>query len=265
MESRFAFVDCLTLTVRGGRGGNGIVSFRREAFVPKGGPDGGDGGDGGSVALLVDAHLSTLADLSRRRVFTAPAGTSGGPSGMTGARGHDLVIRVPQGTQVYDEGTGELLADLASDGASLVVARGGEAGRGNAAFATPTRRAPRFATRGGAGEERRLRLELKLIASVGLLGLPNAGKSSLLRAVTSSRARVGAYPFTTLHPGLGVVETSPGRSFVIADLPGLIEGASAGAGLGLGFLRHAERTRVLAMLVAPDLQESPARQLELLE
>ena len=262
MESRF--VDRVLVTVIGGRGGNGIVSFRREAYVPKGGPDGGDGGAGGSVFIRVNRKLGTLADFTHGAIFRAGRGGNGGPANRTGARGDDRTLDVPPGTQVFDDDTGELLKDLDADGSTLRAASGGAAGRGNASFATASRRAPRFATKGEPGQERRLRLELKLIADVGLLGLPNAGKSTLLRAISSSRTRVGAYPFTTLHPSLGVVTLSPGHSLVVADLPGLVEGASEGAGLGQEFLRHVERNRVLLLLVAPDIEPSPPEQVELL-
>ena len=264
MSSRFRFVDSIEMRARGGRGGDGIVSFRREAFVPKGGPDGGDGGRGGSVVILADSGLATLADLAGRPVYAAGDGRNGGPAVRTGRNGEDLIVRVPPGTQIFDQATGEMLADLDDHEDSFPVAEGGAAGRGNASFATARRRAPRFRTRGEPGEERRVRLELKLLADIGLIGLPNAGKSTMIRAISASRSRVGDYPFTTLHPALGVVAVGRGRSFVVADLPGLIEGSADGAGLGHRFLKHAERNRALVVLVAPDLEIPPSAQYDLL-
>ncbi|PZN11436.1 MAG: GTPase ObgE, partial [Bacillota bacterium] len=239
------FVDEAEIFVQGGDGGNGAVSFRREKYVPRGGPDGGDGGRGGDVVLVVDPALNTLADLRYRRHYRAERGGNGEGSNRHGRRGRDCEVRVPPGTIVRDRDTGEVLADLAEAGQRLVVARGGRGGRGNARFATPRRQAPRIAEKGEPGEARWLRLELRLLADVGLVGWPNAGKSSLLARVSAARPKIAAYPFTTLAPNLGVVERGPGRSFVIADIPGLIEGAHAGAGLGLEFLRHIQRTRVL--------------------
>jgi len=263
LESRF--VDRVVIDLRAGKGGDGLVAFRREAFVPKGGPSGGDGGRGGSVFLLVDSRLTTLADFSTGTLFRAEDGRPGGPNRRTGRSGKDLVLQVPPGTVVTDLGTGESLGDLTSEGETLLVARGGAPGRGNAGFATPTRQAPRFSIPGRPGEERRVALDLKLMADAGLVGFPNAGKSTLLARVSAARPRVGDYPFTTLHPFLGVVRMGPGNSFVLADLPGLLEGASEGVGLGLTFLRHIERTALIVFVLSPDLDIPPAAQLETLK
>jgi GTP-binding protein len=243
------FIDEVKIYVKGGRGGNGCVSFRREKFVPKGGPDGGDGGDGGNVLSRADKQLATLIDLRYHPHQRAQDGAHGRGSGCQGRRGRDLIIRVPVGTVVKDAGSGEIIADLNSDGAEVVVAHGGRGGRGNARFATSTNRTPRFAERGEPGEEATLLVELKLLADVGLAGLPNAGKSTLLAALSAARPKIAEYPFTTLSPNLGVVRIEENVSFVLADIPGLIEGASAGAGLGHSFLRHIERSRGLILLV----------------
>ena len=243
------FIDRAVIYVKAGDGGNGVVSFRREKFIPKGGPDGGDGGHGGDVILVADEGLSTLLDFQHRRHFRAQRGGHGEGSNRTGRRGGSLVVPVPVGTIVRDGQTKDLLGDLVQHGQRLVVARGGRGGRGNARFATATRRVPRHAEPGGPGEERTVELELRLIADVGLVGFPNAGKSTLLRAVSAARPRVADYPFTTTEPYLGVVAVPDGRSFVLADIPGLIEGASQGAGLGHTFLRHISRTTVLIHLV----------------
>jgi GTP-binding protein len=261
MDPRFA--DRVVIRIAAGCGGNGIVAFRREPYVPRGGPSGGDGGSGGSVILRVDRRLSTLADFRQGSFFRAGRGGDGGPNRRTGAGGDDLYLAVPPGTSVYDHGSGTLLGDMVEEGTELVVARGGKPGRGNASFATPRRQAPRTATSGGEGEEREIRLELALIADVGLVGLPNTGKSTLLSRISSARPKTGDYPFTTLHPSLGVVRTDGGASFVVADLPGLIEGAHLGHGLGHRFLRHAGRTRILVYVVAAGLGEEPSRQLEI--
>jgi GTP-binding protein len=232
-----------------------MVSFRREPYVPRGGPDGGDGGRGGSVILIASRQQSSLHALSRRRLLQAPDGRPGQGGLKHGRAGDDVRVPVPVGTVVFDEQSGDVLGDLSEEGAELVVARGGVGGRGNVHFKTSTRRAPRIAEPGLAGDERSVRLELKLIADVGLVGPPNAGKSSLLRALTAATPRVGAYPFTTLDPELGVADLETGQRFVMADIPGLIEGAARGAGLGHRFLRHVERTRALLYLVdgaAPD-------------
>ena len=243
------FVDEASVRVAAGNGGPGCVSFRREKFIPRGGPDGGDGGDGGSVWLVASRALNTLADFRVNRRFAAKSGEGGSGSDCTGRGGEPLEVLVPAGTRVFEAETGELLGDLARDGARLLVAAGGEGGRGNTRFKSSVNRAPRQSTPGTPGENRTLRLELSLLADVGLLGKPNAGKSTLLRAVSAARPRVADYPFTTLHPGLGVVSVGPLRSFVMADIPGLIEGAAEGAGLGTRFLRHLSRTRLLVHLV----------------
>ncbi|QIA27963.1 GTPase ObgE [Thermaerobacter sp. PB12/4term] len=249
MTSLSDFVDEAEIYVEGGTGGNGAVSFRREKYVPRGGPDGGDGGRGGDVILVVDPALTTLADLRYRRHYRAGRGTHGEGGNRHGRRGDDLHVRVPPGTVVRDRDTGDVLADLAEPGQQVVVARGGRGGRGNARFATPQRKAPRLAEKGEPGERRWLKLELRLLADVGLVGWPNAGKSSLLARISAARPKVAAYPFTTLAPNLGVVQRGPGRSFVVADIPGLIEGAHQGVGLGHEFLRHIQRTRVLIYVV----------------
>jgi GTP-binding protein len=243
------FVDEVRIHVKAGDGGNGCVSFRRERFIPKGGPDGGDGGKGGDVILLADAQLLTLLDLSYPQEFRAPKGTHGKGKNQTGRNGEDRIIRVPVGTVVREDQTREILQDLIHDGQQYVAAAGGRGGRGNARFATATRQAPRLAQRGESGQERWLFLELKLLADVGLLGFPNAGKSTLLARISSAMPKIGDYPFTTLSPNLGVVLREGHRPFVVADLPGLIEGASRGVGLGLTFLRHVERTRLLVHLL----------------
>lgn len=251
MNSPDSFIDEAVIEAVAGSGGNGCVSFRREKFVPRGGPDGGNGGRGGDVVLVADRGLSTLLDQKLRPLARAEHGAHGAGHQRDGKAGRDLVLRVPVGTVVREEGEpadGPPLADLVEHGQRVVVARGGRGGLGNMHFATPTRQAPDRAQPGRAGESRRLRLSLKLIADVGLVGLPNAGKSTLLRRLSAAKPRVGAYPFTTLVPSLGVVEAGD-RRFVVADLPGLIAGASQGAGLGDRFLRHVERTRVLLHLL----------------
>ncbi len=249
------FVDQVRIRVKAGDGGNGCVSFRREKYVPKGGPDGGDGGKGGDVILQADSQLATLLDLSYPQQFRAQKGTHGKGKNQTGKNGEDLIIRVPVGTIVLDDESGEVLQDLLFDGQQFIAAAGGRGGRGNARFATPTHRTPRHAEKGERGEERWLRLDLKLLADVGLIGFPNAGKSTLLSKISSARPKIGDYPFTTLAPNLGVVEREDGRPFVVADIPGLIEGASKGSGLGLTFLRHVERTKLLVHLL--DLSGEP--------
>ncbi|NPV54859.1 MAG: GTPase ObgE [Firmicutes bacterium] len=240
------FIDTAKIYVKAGDGGPGCVSFRREKHVPRGGPDGGDGGAGGDVILLVDPGLATLMDFKYKRHYKAERGQRGMGSRMSGRDGDDLVIKIPPGTVIRDAGTGEVLADLVAAGDSAVVARGGRGGRGNARFVTSTRRAPRMAEEGEPGEERWFFLELKLLADVGLVGLPNAGKSTIISRISAARPKIADYPFTTLVPNLGVVALEDGRSFVVADMPGLISGAHKGAGLGHEFLRHVERTRVLA-------------------
>lgn len=243
------FVDEVTIQTKAGDGGSGCVSFRREKFAPMGGPDGGDGGDGGSVILLGDVNINTLADFRHARSFSAPRGKNGQGANCTGRSGEDLLIRVPVGTIVTDEDTGECIGELLTADQRLLVAKGGYHGLGNTRFKSSTNRAPRKATAGTPGESRRLRLELKVLADVGLLGLPNAGKSTFIRAVSSARPKVADYPFTTLYPHLGVVAVGPHRSFVVADIPGLIEGASSGAGLGVRFLKHLARTRLLLHMI----------------
>ncbi len=245
MGEPWVFCDEVVIEVKAGDGGDGCVSFRREKYVPLGGPDGGDGGKGGDVILRVNPHLNTLAYYYRHRRFRAEDGRHGRGGRKTGASGKDRILEVPPGTVVRDADTGEILADLTEPSQTVVVARGGRGGRGNAAFVSPTNQAPRIAERGEPGEFRRLHLELRLLADVGLIGKPNAGKSTLLAAVTAARPKIADYPFTTLHPHLGVVVLDDTASFVLADLPGLIKGAHQGAGLGLTFLRHVERTRVL--------------------
>ncbi len=243
------FVDEATIKVIAGDGGNGTVSFRREKYIPFGGPDGGDGGDGGSVWLVGDSGLTTLADFRVARTYQAERGENGGSANCTGRSGADLFVKVPAGTLVYDEETGELIGDIVEDGQKLKVAQGGWHGLGNSRFKSSVNRAPRQATKGTPGERRVLRLELKLLADVGLLGMPNAGKSTLISAVSAARPKVADYPFTTLYPNLGVVSVGIGRSFMMADIPGLIEGAAEGAGLGIQFLKHLQRTRLLLHVV----------------
>jgi GTP-binding protein len=243
------FVDEASITVQAGKGGNGCVSFRREKSVPFGGPDGGDGGDGGSIFLRADDALNTMVDYRYTRQFRAASGKSGSGANCTGRSGDDLDLPVPVGTTVIDDDTGEVIGDLTRPGERLLVAQGGFHGLGNTRFKSSTNRAPRQSTAGSEGDLRNLRLELKVLADVGLLGLPNAGKSTLIRAVSAARPKVADYPFTTLVPNLGVVRVAAHRSFVIADIPGLIEGASEGAGLGIRFLKHLTRTRLLLHLV----------------
>jgi GTP-binding protein len=256
------FFDEARIEVHAGKGGNGAVSFRREKYVPHGGPDGGDGGAGGSIRAIADRNINTLIEYRYARIHRARDGESGRGSDCNGRGAEDVVLRMPVGTVINDAASGELIADLAADGQQAVLARGGAGGLGNLHFKSSTNRAPRQSTPGGPGESRVLQLELKLIADVGLLGMPNAGKSSLIRKVSAARPKVADYPFTTLSPNLGVVRLDPSRSFVLADIPGLIEGAAEGAGLGHRFLRHLQRTRLLLHLVdgAPlDADADPVR------
>lgn len=254
------FVDEAKITVSAGGGGNGCLSFRREKYIPFGGPDGGDGGDGGDVYLMADKQVNTLIDFRYQRHFKAEKGEPGRGKLCSGARGEDLVIRVPVGTEAWDDNTDELIGDLAESGQKLMVAKGGWHGLGNTRFKSSVNRAPRKTSDGTSGEERKLRLEMKLLADIGLLGLPNAGKSTFIRQVSAAQPKVADYPFTTLHPNLGVVTFKDVRSFVIADIPGLVEGAADGAGLGIQFLRHLTRTRLLLHMVdmAPeDVNQDP--------
>jgi len=260
------FVDEVELIVKGGDGGNGCVSFRREKFVPKGGPDGGDGGDGGNVIFVASTRRNTLYELHLMKRIEAERGRHGMGSNRHGRRGRDRIVEVPVGTLVYDAETGDLIADLDREGAQVVVACGGRGGHGNAYFKSSTNQAPRIAQPGQPGEERRLRVELKLLADVGLVGLPNAGKSTLVARISNARPKVADYPFTTLVPALGVVAIDPATTYVVADLPGIIEGAHEGKGLGDRFLRHIERTRLLAHLVdAADPAKSVEAQVEEVE
>ncbi|MVW72585.1 GTPase ObgE [Bordetella sp. 15P40C-2] len=243
------FVDEATIEVIAGKGGNGVASFRREKFIPKGGPDGGDGGRGGSIFAVADRNINTLIDFRYARLHRGKNGENGRGSDQYGAAAPDITLRVPVGTMIYDADTGELLFDLNRHDQKVTLAAGGQGGMGNIHFKSSVNRAPRQWTPGKEGEQRRLRMELKVLADVGLLGMPNAGKSTLISRISNARPKIADYPFTTLHPNLGVVRTSASRSFVVADIPGLIEGASEGAGLGHLFLRHLARTRVLLHLV----------------
>lgn len=260
------FVDSVTIVVKAGRGGDGAISFRREKYVPRGGPDGGDGGKGGDVVVAVDEQLSTLIDLASRRQFVAENGSPGGGNNRFGKDGKDLVIKVPRGTVIRDVSTGELIADLSHSEDSVVVVRGGGGGRGNARFANPRRQTPRIAEQGEPGERREVELELKLISDVGIIGSPNAGKSTLISRISAARPKIADYPFTTLEPNLGVVSLDDGQSFVVADIPGLVEGAHAGTGLGHTFLRHVERTRLLIHLVdvSPMSYRDPIKDYEMI-
>jgi len=255
------FVDEATIRVIAGNGGHGALSFRREKYIERGGPDGGDGGHGGDVYLVADDSINTLVDFRVARKYRAESGQGGAGRNMTGKSGDDLEVKVPRGTIIHDVDTGELIGDLTDSGQRLKVAEGGRGGLGNTRFKSSTNRAPRKITQGTQGEARHLRLELKLLADVGLVGLPNAGKSTLIRSMSAAKPKVADYPFTTLHPNLGVVSVGPLQSFVMADIPGLIEGAAEGAGLGIQFLKHLQRTRLLLHLVdiAPlDVDTDPA-------
>lgn len=243
------FIDVATISVKSGDGGPGHLSFRREKGVPKGGPDGGNGGKGGDVILKVDAHMNTLLDFKYRRHYTAEDGRPGEKSQCTGRSGENLYIRVPKGTLIKDAASGEILADLVNESDEYIAARGGIGGRGNAEFATPTNQAPRKAEPGRPGEEIEITLELKLLADVGIIGFPNAGKSTLISVISAARPKIADYPFTTLEPNLGIVKIGDYQNFTVADMPGLIEGASQGKGLGIQFLRHIERTSLLLYLI----------------
>ena len=259
------FVDEAKIKVMAGAGGNGCLSFRREKFIPFGGPDGGDGGDGGDVYLIADQQVNTLIDFRYQRHFKAERGEHGRGRLCSGARGEDLIIKVPIGTEAWDDDTDELIGDLTEAGQKLMVAKGGWHGLGNARYKSSINRAPRQTSNGTPGEERNLRLEMKLLADIGLLGLPNAGKSTFISQVSAAQPKVANYPFTTLYPNLGVVTLKDVRSFVIADVPGLVEGAADGAGLGIQFLRHLTRTRLLLHLVdmAPaDVKQDPVESVQ---
>lgn len=246
------FIDSAKIFLRAGNGGNGCISFRREKYVPRGGPDGGDGGKGGSIIFVADRKINTLIDFKYKRHYMAEDGEHGRGKNQHGKNGKDLFIRVPAGTIIKNANTGEIIADLADDGESVIVARGGKGGKGNASFATPTRQAPRIATRGEKVEPLWIILELHLIADVGIIGMPNAGKSTLISKISAAKPKIADYPFTTLSPNLGVVRYGEFNSFVVADLPGLIEGAHRGEGLGFDFLKHIERTKILLHLISVD-------------
>ncbi len=256
------FIDQATIRVKAGDGGSGCVAFRREKFVPKGGPSGGDGGAGGSVLIVASKRLNTLYHLKFKREWKAGRGEHGMGSNCSGEAGADSIVELPIGSVVRDQATGEILADLVEDGQTIVVAKGGRGGQGNQHFATATRQAPRFAQPGEEGEERELLIELKLIADVGIIGLPNAGKSTLISVISAAKPKIADYPFTTLVPNLGVVSADDDQTFVVADIPGLIEGAHEGHGLGDQFLRHVERCSVLVHLVDLSLNEHPEKDAE---
>jgi len=245
------FLDEAIIDVRAGNGGNGAVSFRREKFIPRGGPDGGDGGSGGDVVFVADAQMSTLLDFKYKKHFTARNGERGRGKQQSGKSADDLLIKIPVGTVLFDAESGEMLVDVLSDGERFVAAKGGHGGKGNMNFATATRQAPAFAMPGGKAETRQIRLELKLLADVGIIGLPNAGKSTLISRISNARPKIADYPFTTLVPNLGVVRGPGNRDFVVADMPGLIAGAHEGIGLGFRFLKHIERCKMLLFLVEP--------------
>ena len=261
------FVDEASIRVEAGKGGNGCLSFRREKYIAKGGPDGGDGGDGGSIYLVGDADLNTLVDYRFQPRYRAKSGESGKGKDQTGAKGDDIYLRVPLGTSIFDDETGEYLGDVSEEKEEILVAQGGFHGLGNVRFKSSTNRAPRQTKPGSPGELKNLRLELKLLADVGLLGLPNAGKSTLISAVSAARPKIADYPFTTLVPNLGVVTVGDDHSFVIADIPGLIEGAADGAGLGVQFLKHLSRTRLLLHLIdlAPMDGSDPVENFKIIE
>jgi GTPase len=257
------FIDTASLTVEGGRGGKGCISFRREKFVPKGGPNGGNGGDGGDVIVRADRNLNTLLDYRYKNHYRAQRGEHGKGSNKHGKSGKNVVLRVPVGTLIRHEGTREIIADLTDHNREIVIAKGGKGGRGNAEFATPTNRAPRYAEPGGEGEVLKIFLELKLLADVGLVGLPNAGKSTLISKISAAKPKIADYPFTTISPNLGIVRAHDFQSFTVADIPGLIKGAHEGKGLGIQFLRHIERTLVLAFLIEA-IDDDPVSTFEIL-
>ncbi|HLA68104.1 MAG TPA: GTPase ObgE [Bacteroidota bacterium] len=257
------FIDEAKIFVRGGNGGNGCISFRREKYIPKGGPDGGNGGNGGSVVIQADRQLNTLLDFKYRRHYDGERGEHGRGKKQDGRWGKDVVLKVPCGTIVRDSQTGEIIADLVEHGQEMVAARGGKGGRGNAEFATSTNQAPRIAEPGTSAEEREIALELKLLADVGLVGFPNAGKSTLISVISAAKPKIADYPFTTLIPNLGIVRIAEQRSFVVADIPGLIEGAHEGRGLGVQFLKHIERTKVLVFLI-DSTNEDPKKEYTIL-
>lgn len=243
------FLDYAKIFVKAGSGGNGAITFRREKYVPKGGPSGGNGGSGGNIIFLADRNLNTLLDFRYKRKYLAGNGENGGSSLKDGKNGADIIIKVPVGTIIKEASDGRVIVDLKSDGMKCIVAKGGKGGRGNANFATPTNQAPRYAEPGKPGEEKEIILELKLIADVGLVGFPNAGKSTLISKISAARPKIADYPFTTLEPNLGIVSYKDYQSFTVADIPGIIEGAHEGKGLGLKFLRHIERTKVLLLMI----------------
>ncbi len=243
------FVDVVDITVEGGKGGDGVIHFRREKYVPRGGPDGGDGGDGGNVYAIGNEHLKTLLDFTYKTSYRAEDGLPGGKRKARGKKGKDITIQVPPGTVFYDRETGQVIGEILKHGQKILLARGGKGGRGNARFATPTQRTPRKRELGKPGEKRKLRLELKYLADIGLVGFPNSGKSTLLRALTGNRVKSANYPFTTLTPNLGVYKNEKAEKIILCDLPGIIEGASQGRGLGLTFLRHIERTKHLIFVI----------------
>ncbi|MDR0926546.1 MAG: GTPase ObgE [Ignavibacteria bacterium] len=258
------FIDTATIFIKAGKGGDGHVSFRREKYVPKGGPDGGNGGRGGNVILYGDAHLVTLLDFRFRRDYIADDGQPGGKNKCSGRDGEDLVMKLPLGTVVYDADTKEQIADIATDGQLFTIAKGGNGGHGNAMFATPTNQTPRYAKPGLEGHELNATLELKSIANVGIVGFPNVGKSTLISVISAAKPKIADYPFTTLIPNIGIVRVDDSKSFVVADIPGIIEGASTGKGLGIQFLRHIERTQILLFMLDA-LSENPQNDYKLLK
>ncbi|MCX7736872.1 MAG: GTPase ObgE [Candidatus Kapabacteria bacterium] len=257
------FIDLAKIVIKSGDGGNGHISFRREKYVPKGGPDGGNGGKGGDVVFVVDPNLNTLLDFKYKRFYKAENGKPGGKSNKTGKNGKDIIIKVPPGTIIKDAVTEEVIADLSLNSDKVTVLYGGAGGKGNAEFATPTNQTPRYAEEGKPGEELEVILELKLIADVGIVGMPNAGKSTLISVISAAKPKIADYPFTTLIPNLGIVKIDLDKSFVVADIPGLIENASEGKGLGIQFLRHVERTNVLVFLI-DSLSENPKKDYKIL-